>query len=221
MADGIIRNDREKVLGNLRRRAAVFPDGIPEPPTREDSFTQRFFPDDSGDDLPTRFLRKMEANAATTTRVAKMEDIPAAAAEWLRRRGCKGDLRLTCAGDLAELDWSAAGIAAECRAAADGDEAGATQALAAAADTGAMLQVSDGGHSLTASLLPPLHLAVVRAEDVVEGMDGLWARMFAAHPDLPPRAACLICGPSRTADIEQTLVLGAHGPLAVHVALVG
>ena len=224
-----MRNDRASVLENLRRRAAVFPEGAPQARNEggsgggggsgSGSFSERFFPDAEGGDLIARFMRMAKANAATTARVSGMEEVPRAAAEWLRGRGAAP--RMVCAGDLAELDWGGAGIAAECRGAVDGDEAGATRIVAAAADTGAMLQASDSGHSLTLSLLPPLHLAALRAEDILADMDSVWARMFELHPDIPPRAACLISGPSRTADIEQTLVLGAHGPLAVHVVIAG
>ena len=127
-------------------------------------FRSGFFPDAEGGDLIARFMRMAKANAATTARVSGMEEVPRAAAEWLRGRGAAP--RMVCAGDLAELDWGGAGIAAECRGAVDGDEAGATRIVAAAADTGAMLQASDSGHSLTLSLLPPLHLAALRAEDI-------------------------------------------------------
>lgn len=216
-----MRNDREKVLANLRRGGAALPDGIPQARNGEmhGRFSERFFPDSEGGDLLSRFIRMAEANAATTARVSGMDEVPRAAAEWLRKRGA--DLRMVCAGDLAELDWDGAGIAAEFRGAVESDGAGATRVIAAAADTGAMLQISDAGHSLTLSLLPPLHLVALRAEDIVADMDAVWARMFKLHPEVPPRAACLISGPSRTADIEQTLVLGAHGPLAVHVVIAG
>ena len=223
-----MRNDREKVLRNLRSREAVFPDG---PPVRRDetpdgkSFSERFFPDAGvaedmgGRGLAERFIRMAEANAATTARVSEMGGVPRAAAEWLRLRGAS--MRMVCARGLADLDWSGAGIEADFRAPRDGDEAGATRVIAAAADTGAMLQVSDSEHSLTLSLLPPLHFAVIRTGDILADMESVWTRMLSAGGGAPPRAACLIGGPSRTADIEQTIVLGAHGPLAVHVAVVG
>ena len=230
-----MRNDREKVLQNLRGRAAVFPDGTPagrgpdsdsglgpdsDSGLEGESFSEKFFPDaGGGGSLAERFIWMAEANAATTVRVSGMDEIPRAAADWLRGRGAA--LRMVCAGELAELDWSGAGIAAEVRAPADGDQAGATRVVAAAADTGAMLQVSDSQHSLTLSLLPPLHFAVVRAADILADLESVWSRMLAERDGVPPRAACLIGGPSRTADIEQTLVLGAHGPLALHAAVVG
>ena len=132
-----MRNDRASVLENLRRRAAVFPEGAPQARNEggseggsrggsgSGSFSERFFPDAEGGDLIARFMRMAKANAATTARVSGMEEVPRAAAEWLRGRGAA--LRMVCAADLAELDWGGAGIAAECRGAVDGDQAGATR----------------------------------------------------------------------------------------------
>ena len=217
---GANNNGREKILANLRRRPAVFPGGALPVAKRDDgeSFSSRFFPAaESEGDVVARFIASAKANAATVSRVPAMSDVPAAAAEWLRGR--EAEMKMVCAPALSELDWRGAGIAAETRAPTGDDEAGATTVVAAAADTGAMLLLSDGGSALTLSLLPPLHLAAVRAADIVSEMDELWARMFRLHPDIPPRAACLVSGPSRTGDIEMELVLGVHGPLAVHVVV--
>jgi L-lactate dehydrogenase complex protein LldG len=60
---------------------------------------------------------------------------------------------------------------------------------------------------------------VVREGDVVAGMEEAFARVRARHDGIP-RAINMISGPSRTGDIEQTIVLGAHGPFRVHVLLV-
>jgi L-lactate dehydrogenase complex protein LldG len=70
------------------------------------------------------------------------------------------------------------------------------------------------------SLLPETHVAVLRRARVVRSMEQAWDLLRAEHPALP-RAVNFISGPSRTADIEQTLVLGAHGPYRVHIVLVG
>ena len=74
----------------------------------------------------------------------------------------------------------------------------------------------------TTSLLPETHIAVVRASRLVRGMEDAWKLLRDEHgADFMPRALNFISGPSRTADIEQTLVLGAHGPYRVHIVLVG
>ena len=92
---------------------------------------------------------------------------------------------------------------------------GVTRCRAAIADTGTLLLVFDRSHPRGTSLLPRVHLAVVHAADLVPGLgDGL-----ARIPSPPPSAVTLVTGPSRSADIEQLLTLGVHGPAQVHAAL--
>jgi L-lactate dehydrogenase complex protein LldG len=69
------------------------------------------------------------------------------------------------------------------------------------------------------SLLPETHIAIVNVNRIVRGMEDAWALLRAEHGSAMPRAVNFISGPSRTADIEQTLVLGAHGPYRVHIVL--
>ena len=92
-------------------------------------------------------------------------------------------------------------------------EAGLTGALAGVAETGTLVLLGGRGRPLTASLLPLLHIAVLKAEDILPDM--------AAALKLPElqecAAAALVSGPSRTADIEMTLTLGVHGPREVVV----
>jgi L-lactate dehydrogenase complex protein LldG len=68
------------------------------------------------------------------------------------------------------------------------------------------------------TLLPDTHVAVVRSGRIVSGMEEAFALVRAEHPGMP-RAVNMISGPSRTGDIEQTIVLGAHGPFRVHILL--
>ncbi|MBA3776159.1 MAG: LUD domain-containing protein, partial [Betaproteobacteria bacterium] len=68
------------------------------------------------------------------------------------------------------------------------------------------------------ALLPDTHVAVVRADRIVAGMEEAFALVRTERGDMP-RALNMISGPSRTGDIEQTIVLGAHGPFRVHILL--
>jgi L-lactate dehydrogenase complex protein LldG len=72
----------------------------------------------------------------------------------------------------------------------------------------------------TVSLLPETHVAVVPVARIVAHMEDGWDLARAELGELP-RAVNFVSGPSRTADIEQTVVLGAHGPYRVHIVLVG
>ena len=96
---------------------------------------------------------------------------------------------------------------------------GLTGAHAALADTGSIVVVSGPGRGRIASLLPPAHIAVVRAEQLYPSL----GPFLAAAPDVAEIGAnmVVITGPSRTGDIEGTLVLGVHGPGDLHVVLVG
>ena len=85
---------------------------------------------------------------------------------------------------------------------------GLTGAIAAAAETGSLALPGGSGRSLTASLLPEVHIVVLHQENVLAGLDELLSL-----PEMTNSAASvLVSGPSRTADIEMTLTIGVHGP---------
>jgi L-lactate utilization protein LutC len=92
---------------------------------------------------------------------------------------------------------------------------GVTRCTAAIADTGTLLLVFDDAHPRSTSLVPRIHLAVVHEDDLVASLPDAFARM----PSPPPSAMTFVTGPSRSADIEQLLTLGVHGPAEVHVVL--
>jgi L-lactate dehydrogenase complex protein LldG len=73
----------------------------------------------------------------------------------------------------------------------------------------------------TIHFLPDTHIVVVRAADIVGDYETVWRRLREKlGPGAMPRLVNLITGPSRSADIEQTLLLGAHGPRALHIVVV-
>lgn len=94
---------------------------------------------------------------------------------------------------------------------------GVTGAAAAIAESGTIAVVSGPGRPRLASLLPPVHVAVLREDRLYASLPAL----LAAHPGLAEQGSnlVLITGPSRTADIEMTLTRGVHGPGEVHVVL--
>ncbi|HTU99529.1 MAG TPA: lactate utilization protein [Luteitalea sp.] len=96
---------------------------------------------------------------------------------------------------------------------------GITGAHAALVDTGSVALVHGGGRPRLASVLPPVHIALVP----VSLLHMTLGALMAAQPDLLRGAAnvVLVTGPSRTADIEMTLTRGVHGPRLVHVVFVG
>lgn len=91
---------------------------------------------------------------------------------------------------------------------------GVTKALRGLADTGSVLIVDGEGNPLEASLLPEIHLVVLRASDILPSLED------AIHLINGTDAAVVITGPSRTGDIEMTLTIGVHGPAELHVFLI-
>lgn len=98
-------------------------------------------------------------------------------------------------------------------------DAGLTTAQLGIAETGSLVLDSTGERHRWLSLLPPIHIAVLPADRVVATLAEALAA--ARGPDDPPGAITMITGPSRTADIELTLVVGVHGPKELHVLVLG
>ena len=96
---------------------------------------------------------------------------------------------------------------------------GVTGTLAGLADTGSIILAGGLGRARSASLLPATHLALLRVSDLYRVLP-TW--MSQQGSNLLPATAnvVIITGPSRTADIELTLVLGVHGPREIHVILI-
>lgn len=90
------------------------------------------------------------------------------------------------------------------------------------ADTGTLVLLTRKGQARTISLLPPVHIAIVRPQQILSGLTDLFPLIRAeslAIGTALSSAITFITGPSRTADIELTLVVGVHGPQQLHVLL--
>lgn len=109
-------------------------------------------------------------------------------------------------GLIEALGWTPAPV--------ESADAGITMVDMAVAETGTLI-LSDP-EELRLSLIPPIHIAIVSESQLVARMEDAWAKF-----DVPPKMFSLITGPSRTADIEKMLVLGAHGPKKLFVCLLG
>jgi L-lactate dehydrogenase complex protein LldG len=164
-----------------------------------------------------RFRERALGLSSTLEDVDSLAAVPAAVARYLAANELPR--AAVCWPDLRALDWAGAGIEAEARPARDDDLVGITGAFCAIAETGTLMAVSGARTPAAASLLPETHIAIVPVTRIVPGMEEAW-QLLREELGQPPRAVNFISGPSRTADIEQTVTLGAHGPYRVHILLV-
>ncbi|HEY8887134.1 MAG TPA: lactate utilization protein C [Gallionella sp.] len=206
-------NAREKILGRIRHATddtsagtieqylAQHPRGpLPPPP----------------EDLVAHFVERALKLSSDVLETDDRAEVPALLARYLTEKTLP--LSAVCWPSLAELPWIQAGIDMQSRPANDHDASGVTAAFCAIAETGTLMMLGGAETSATTSLLPETHVAIVDPNRIVATMEDAWDLLRREFKQ-PPRTVNFISGPSRTADIEQTVTLGAHGPYRVLLIL--
>lgn len=169
-------------------------------------------------ELAARFKERCLVLSSTVAEVAELSELPTAVALYVTQNELPRNG--VCWPELAGLDWQIAGLEIAPRPAAGDDKVGITGCYCAIAETGTLMLLSGPDTHAVTSLLPDTHIAVVHASRIVRSQEDAWDLLRREHGSLP-RQVAFVSGPSRTADIEMTLVLGIHGPYRVHVILVG
>jgi len=173
-------------------------------------------------DLVARFLQRATDMESSVEAIADRRDIPAAVMRYVDALDLPALLAAqkshsgVCWPEFGDLDWAGAGLTIDVRPTVGDDRLGITGAFCAVAETGTLVMLSAADTPTATTLLPDTHIAVVRAERIVAGMEEAIALIRRERRQVP-RAINFISGPSRTGDIEQTIVLGAHGPYRVHI----
>ncbi|ANG63956.1 hypothetical protein A8C75_16750 [Marinobacterium aestuarii] len=158
--------------------------------------------------------------AAELIELDRIEQAPAAIADWLAAQQIT---ELVCASDAAlqALDWSALGSVNRIeRVAQAGDMASLTGSFAGIAETGTLMLYSGASSPTTLNFLPDNHLVILHESRIVGVYEEAWKRLRSATAGQMPRTVNLITGPSRSADIEQKLQMGAHGPRTLVILLI-
>lgn len=166
--------------------------------------------------LTERFIDKSIAQSSTVERIVSWSEAPVTVARFLSAQKLP-----PCAviwPRLIDLDWASAGVSVFARGAEGSDAVGVTGCFCAIAETGTLMLCSSPETPATVSLLPETHIALVPVSRIVATMEDAFALARRELGRLP-RAVNFVSGPSRTGDIEQTIVLGAHGPSRVHLIL--
>lgn len=190
-----------------------------------------------------RLLEQMDRVQITVTRVQTQAEVVQVVDEYRREHNIEGPLIV--APSLREapgVEWPAGTLSGAARDALSADQSpgqsphtagtgsvevtSVTHCFCAVAETGSIVTASDSEHPSTLNFLPDNHVVVLHQNQIVKHVDDVWTRlrdvpeMSSSVSTTVPRALNFITGPSRTADIEQTLELGAHGPRKMHVVLV-
>lgn len=165
-----------------------------------------------------RFRERALALSSTVETVANTDEVPHAIARYVA--ATKLPAYAVCWPALLALDWRGSGLDVVARKANGEDLIGITGVFCAIADTGTLVLTSGPQTPAATSLLPESHIALVPVSRIVPYMENAWQLLRDEH-GTAPRAVNFVSGPSRTADIEQTVTLGAHGPYRVHVVLIG
>lgn len=163
------------------------------------------------------FIKECARLSTTLAEVADLAAVPREVARYIAAQS----LQSRCVGwqDFSTLDWQGAGIQFDNRTAKPEDMIGLTGCFCAIGETGTLLLLGASATPKATALLPETHICIVKKSCIVPTMEDAFALMRNEIGE-PPRATFFVSGPSRTADIEQTIVIGAHGPYRVHVILI-
>jgi len=172
-------------------------------------------------EIQTLFIEMAKEAAAEVIELPTLQALPVAVSQWLQAANIP-DLVMASDAELKSLDWSVLHpIVQHERVALAGDLASLTLAFMGIAETGTLMLYSRKESPTTLNFLPDNHLVVLKRQDIVGVYEEAWARVRNLSPGQLPRTVNMITGPSRSADIEQRLQMGAHGPRALTIFLIG
>ena len=168
------------------------------------------------------FIERARRVETVVTRASDAAAAVDAIGDYLRRENL--GLAVAMAPDpyLASLPWGRIALMDARRggAAIESDRVSVTSAFAAIAETGTLMLRSGPEHPSTLNFVPATHIVVLPSDRIVGALEDALDRLRADGAALPATVN-LITGPSRSADIEQTILLGAHGPQRLMIVVVG
>jgi len=173
------------------------------------------------DSLIDIFLSKLSASAASFQSIDSLSLVP----ELLLQYAEQQDIEKTVVSNINTLlsDKDKGVIWPEeletIEAPASGcEKMGLSYASAGIAETGSLVLCSSKQNPTSVNFLPDHHIVILNEEDICPNIERMWEKLSLKAGKMP-RAVNIITGPSRTADIEQTIQLGAHGPRNLHLML--
>jgi L-lactate dehydrogenase complex protein LldG len=176
----------------------------------------------SHDEQVTLFEAMATEQSATVVRVPASADVPGAIADYLKSGNLPPQIRMAPDAQLEALPWESQPLLEVTRGRAEAsDPVSLTGAFAGIAETGTLMLTSGPEGPTTLNFLPDTHIVMLRAWQILGPYEDAWDRVRDTYGrGILPRTVNFISGPSRTADIEQTIQLGAHGPRRLHIVIV-
>ena len=167
------------------------------------------------EDLVRRFRSRIGMVFGSAEEIASLAGLPAAVMHYLAAQSQPPAAAI--ADEFAALDWNGAGLQRLAPPARGSMPAAVSRVAVAIAETGSLMMSSRDPNGPWPNLLADIHIAVVARAAIVPSFEEAVARIAGNRL---PRSLHVATGPSRTGDIEQTLELGAHGAVRLHVVIV-
>ena len=210
---------RERVLGAVRRslrRAGPLSESVRAGLDRRLAAPIPNLKPALSEDPVSLFVRKANAVHTRTSMVSALAGVSEVVVRHIEDNGL--DDAIVVAPDLEGVQWSNR-LAVERRAARGSDQLSVTGAFAGIAETGSVMLLSGPESPTTLNFLPEDHIVVLRESRIVPHPEDAWALLREERSSMP-RTVNLICGPSKTGDVELVILEGAHGPRRFHVVVV-
>jgi L-lactate dehydrogenase complex protein LldG len=219
---------REDILANIRRSLGVSGAEAPrhaDVTTRLENAPAGLIPG-RGQLAPAArvamFKQQAERAQASVAELARPEDVPGEVARFLRDHNLPATVRMGADPRLATMPWGQTTLDVSTGRSDGGDPNAVSHAFGGVAESGTLAMLSGPDNPTTLNFLPDNHIVIVSAAEIAGDYETIWQRLRQeTGKGTMPRTVNLITGPSRSADIEQTLLLGAHGPRTLHIIIVG
>jgi L-lactate dehydrogenase complex protein LldG len=175
----------------------------------------------TGEALLELFRVQAEGALATVALVNTPGDVPGAVAEYLRSHNLPAAVRMGEDPRLSAMPWSDTALEISRGVTRGADLNGVSHAFGGVAETGTIVMTSGPENPSTLNFLPDNYIVVVSESTIMGDYEAMWSKVRRSHgKGTMPRTVNWITGPSRSADIEQTILLGAHGPRRLHIIVV-
>lgn len=218
-------SSRDQILGTIRnslKNSGLSSLGTTEIEARLNAHAKNTVPARADGDIEQKtalFIAEAERVDATTERLDTVDEVAGAVMRFLASHNLPGNIKVAPHPALKNVNWSkhptlelAEGPAVE------SDQASLSVAVTGVAETGTLVLHSGPESPTTLNFLPDNHIVLLPQSQITGAYEDAWEVLRNGQKDMP-RAVNWVTGPSRSADIEQTLLLGAHGPRRLHILI--